>query len=93
LTDDDDITVESSAKVGAEDAVSQVPSHITSLPAPVDEGLSQVGSEADAVSVVPSQTPTEVLAKEYKKLMDEYDTICVGNKKLEETVEEMKQHW
>jgi len=34
-----------------------------------------------------------MLAKEYKKLMEEYDTICVGNKKLEQEVGDLKKIW
>ena len=29
-----------------------------------------------------SQAPTEQLASEYKKLLDEYEQLCNGNKKL-----------
>lgn len=42
---------------------------------------------------MPSQAPTEQLAAEYKKLMDEYDTICEGNKRMEEQIDEIKKHW
>ena len=47
-----------------------------------DDALSQVPSEA--ISAMPSQAPTEQLANEYKRLMDEYDTICEGNKRMED---------
>jgi len=42
------------------------------------------------ISQIPSQAPTEQLAAEYKKLMDEYEQLCEGNKKMEEHVETLK---
>ena len=56
-----------------------------------DDALSQVPSEA--VSNMPSQAPTEKLAQEYKRLMEEYDTICEGNKRMEDQIEDIKKHW
>lgn len=51
----------------------------------VEDLLSQVPT--DMLSQIPSQAPTEQLAAEYKKLMDEYDVLCNGNQKMEEQVE------
>ena len=53
------------------------------------EAVSVVGSAAfDAVSVVPpSVVATEVLEEEYKKLLEEYETIAAENRSLENQVE------
>jgi hypothetical protein len=55
----------------------------------LDELLSQVPTEM--ISQIPSQAPTEQLAAEYKKLMDEYDQLCVGNQKMEQQVQSLKK--
>lgn len=90
LTDDDEITLESS-RVNA-DALSQVHSVAQSkMGGPFDDAISQVPTEL--ISQIPSQAPTEQLAAEYKKLMDEYDTICTGNKQMEQQVENLKKEW
>ena len=89
LTEDEDITVESSFAAG--DALSQALSHaskIESVGAPIEDAIA-----SDQLSNLPSQAPTEQLAQEYKKLMDEYDTIVTGNKKLEEQVDNLKKVW
>lgn len=50
------------------------------------EVVSVAGSAAfDAVSVIPpSQVATEVLEEEYKKLLEEYESIAAENKNLED---------
>ena len=92
LTDDEDITLESSQ--APQEVLSQVASSIAdskTSPQMVEQALSYVPSEA--ISQMPSQAPTEQLAAEYKKLMEEYDTICAGNKKMEDQIEVIKKHW
>ena len=100
LTEDDDITLESSqaARDGKEgDILSQGHASLKeSALAGLDtknpnDALSQVAS--DAISNMPSQAPTEKLAQEYKRLMQEYDTICEGNKRMEDQIEDIKKHW
>jgi hypothetical protein len=50
--------------------------------------------EQDQMSLAPSQipsvVPTEILAAEYKKLMDEYNMVTDGNKRLEDEIEGLK---
>lgn len=53
--------------------------------------LSQVPTEQ--ISQIPSQAPTEQLAQEYKKLIEEFDSICVGNQKMEDQLDKIKRQW
>jgi len=43
----------------------------------------------DIASQIPSQAPTEQLAAEYQKLIEEYDQLLVGNKKMEMHVDKL----
>ena len=97
LTEDDDITLESSQAPRREgDVLSQnALSHHSAVPESRKESaldaVSQVPTEV--ISQMPSEAPTEKLANEYKRLMEEYDTICEGNKRMEEQIDQIKQHW
>ena len=89
LTDDDDITLESSQAPRHEgDVLSQanvLSAVAESRKESALDAISQVPTEV--ISNMPSEAPTEKLANEYKRLMEEYDTICEGNKKMEEQID------
>ena len=58
----------------------------------LEDFLNEHDKEEDAMSHIPSEAPTEQLLNEYQHLMQEYEKLADGNKKMEQKVEDMTRY-
>ena len=99
LTVDDDIDVEESSLAPADNPSGlQLNSPVKMVSFTAENDSQQAPSEAKTApesvgsghsDLLPSETASSILAQEFKKIMSEYDTICVGTNKMDLLNQEM----